>query len=563
MTLSWSAALGAMRYNVKRSLTPGGPYTTLAAGVKGTVYTDTAVVNGTIYYYVVSAENTLGESGDSNEDSATPNIPPDMVVSSLTVPAVAAAGSTVVVSVTTKNQGTGIAQPSTTRFFLSVNTTLDPSDMRLDGEQAVPALAAGATGAASVTIAIPAGVTAGRHYVIANADDDDVLDESQETNNRLSRSVQIGPDLLIASFTAPASGAAGGTVSVTDTVKNQGGGAAAVSSTTFYLSANSTIGAGDVLLAASRDVPVLVAGATSAGTTILTIPPATLVGSYYLVAKTDGTDAVAETTETNNTYPRAILIGSDLVVSALTVPGNGAADSSIVVTDTTKNQGGAMAPPSVTRFYLSVNATLEASDTLLGDSRDVASLDPGTASSGTTTVTIPAAVTPGAYYIVAKADADGVAPETSETNNTYARAIQIGSDLVVSAMTAPATAGAGSTIVVSDTTANQGGAGAAASVTRFYFSANSTLDGGDLLLSSAHVVPDLSGWRDQCRVDLADHSLEHRGGQALHHREGRRRQRRARDEGDQQHARHVRFRLAPSSPCRGSRRRPRAAPARR
>jgi len=35
--------------------------------VKATTYTDNAVVNDTTYYYVVSASNMLGESGDSNE----------------------------------------------------------------------------------------------------------------------------------------------------------------------------------------------------------------------------------------------------------------------------------------------------------------------------------------------------------------------------------------------------------------------------------------------------------------------------------------------------------------
>ena len=503
VTLSWSVAVGAMRYNVRRSLTPGGPYAPLAAAVKGTGYTDKAVVNGTAYYYVVSAENTLGESGDSNEASATPNIPPDMVVSSFTVPAVAAAGSTITVSVTTKNQGAGRAQPSTTRIYWSDNSLFDASDVLLNGEQAVPELAAGAVSSASLTIALPAEVMVGRHYLIASADDDDLLDESMETNNRLARQLQIGPDLLVSSFTAPASGAAGGTISVIDTVKNQGGGEAAASRTIYYLSANNTIGAGDVLLAESRSVPAIAAGASSVGTTALTVPPDTQVGSYYVVAKADGDDVVGETSETNNTIARAILIGSDLTVSALTVPGNGAADSTIVVTDTTKNQGGATAAASVTRFYLSVNSTLDSSDTLLAGGRDVASLASGISSSGSTTVVIPAAVASGTYYIVAKADGDSTVPETSETNNTYSRAIQIGSDLVVTGFTVPAKAGAGTPITVSCTIANQGGGPAAASITRFYLSANVLLDGGDVLLTGEDLVPDLAaGAADTASITL-------------------------------------------------------------
>jgi len=73
VTLNWSPALGADAYNVKRSTTHGGPYTTIASGVPNIHYLDTSVTNGTTYYYVVTAVNFLGESPNSNEASATPN----------------------------------------------------------------------------------------------------------------------------------------------------------------------------------------------------------------------------------------------------------------------------------------------------------------------------------------------------------------------------------------------------------------------------------------------------------------------------------------------------------
>ena len=72
ITLAWSGAGGATAYNVKRSTIAGGPYTTIAAHVTSTGYTDTTVTNGTSYYYVVSAVNSAGESSNSNQVSATP-----------------------------------------------------------------------------------------------------------------------------------------------------------------------------------------------------------------------------------------------------------------------------------------------------------------------------------------------------------------------------------------------------------------------------------------------------------------------------------------------------------
>ena len=69
--LSWSGSAGATSYNVERSTTNGGPYTTIASPTT-TSYTDTGLSNGTTYYYVVAAVNSIGESGNSNQASATP-----------------------------------------------------------------------------------------------------------------------------------------------------------------------------------------------------------------------------------------------------------------------------------------------------------------------------------------------------------------------------------------------------------------------------------------------------------------------------------------------------------
>ena len=52
--------------------------------------------------------------------------------------------------------------------------------------------------------------------------------------------------------------------------------------------------------------------------------------------------------------------------------------------------------------------------------------------------------------------------------------------------------GAGSTIVVTDTTANQGSGTVAASVTRFYLSRNAGLDASATQLAGSHAVPDPS-----------------------------------------------------------------------
>ncbi|HEY0455921.1 MAG TPA: hypothetical protein VGE41_06070, partial [Verrucomicrobiae bacterium] len=75
VSLSWNASATAAGYNIKRSTTAGGPYTTV--GTSSTPnFNDTGLVNTTTYYYVVSASNVGGESANSSEASATPNVAP-------------------------------------------------------------------------------------------------------------------------------------------------------------------------------------------------------------------------------------------------------------------------------------------------------------------------------------------------------------------------------------------------------------------------------------------------------------------------------------------------------
>jgi cellulose 1,4-beta-cellobiosidase len=78
VSLSWGASVEASSYHVKRATVSGGPYETVAClAATARNYTDTGLVDGTTYYYVVSAAyagnpNSGGESVNSGEVSATP-----------------------------------------------------------------------------------------------------------------------------------------------------------------------------------------------------------------------------------------------------------------------------------------------------------------------------------------------------------------------------------------------------------------------------------------------------------------------------------------------------------
>jgi hypothetical protein len=80
VALSWAAVGGASSYNLKSTTTNGGPYT-LLTNVITTSYTNTGLLNGTTYYYVVSSLNMAGESTNSLPASATPEPPPTLIIS--------------------------------------------------------------------------------------------------------------------------------------------------------------------------------------------------------------------------------------------------------------------------------------------------------------------------------------------------------------------------------------------------------------------------------------------------------------------------------------------------
>ena len=72
VALNWAPVPSVTGYNIKRSLSSGGPYTNVISGIAATNYTDTGLASGTTYYYVVSSV-TVGcnEGTNSTQASAT------------------------------------------------------------------------------------------------------------------------------------------------------------------------------------------------------------------------------------------------------------------------------------------------------------------------------------------------------------------------------------------------------------------------------------------------------------------------------------------------------------
>ncbi len=104
VTLTWNSAAGATSYTVKRGGTSGGPYANVGTvtSPSPTTFTDSGLINGTTYYYVVSATNSAGTSPNSSPLAATPLAPPTFTSSATASPNPATqGGSTTIIATVT------------------------------------------------------------------------------------------------------------------------------------------------------------------------------------------------------------------------------------------------------------------------------------------------------------------------------------------------------------------------------------------------------------------------------------------------------------------------------
>ncbi len=233
------------------------------------------------------------------------------------------------------------------------------------------------------------------------------------------------PDLTETAVAVQGSLIVGKSTQVSDTAKNQGAGAAGSSTTRYYLSTTPSNIPKGTLLTGSRSVPALAAGASSSGTTTVSLSPYFVPGSYYLLACADDSRSVIESNESNNCVSSSGLLkvdGPDLVEASVTVSGPLVLGKTAQVSDTARNQGVASAGSSTTRYYLSTTASTVPTGVLLTGSRSVPALAVGGSSSGTATVTISPYIPAGNYYVLACADGNGYVAESNENNNCGASA---------------------------------------------------------------------------------------------------------------------------------------------
>jgi subtilase family serine protease len=386
---------------------------------------------------IADSGNAVVEPDESNNvraGSAVTIRGSDLTVTAVAGPATIPTSAGFPVTTTVVNAGEGSSPASTVLIYLSADATVTTSDLLL-GSRTVPALAPSGASTAATTVSVPGYVAPGTYYLGAIVDPYNQVKEANEGNNALAGGTiaVTGPDVFMTAASAPASAFTGSTIAVDQTIAAGPGGPVASASVGIFLSTSLAGGPDDAYLGA-RYVTNLAAGASSAGSTTVTIPTTLAGGTYYVRVVADPWRSVAESDETNNALVAGTIAiaGPDLVAAAVSGPATASAGSAVTVSDTVvASAAGGAAPEFYVGFFLSSDPLVTEADLWIG-SRWLGGLAPGGSSSASTVVTIPANLAPGTYYLGMIVDDfatyigdewDGYyvhdnAKESDETNNT-------------------------------------------------------------------------------------------------------------------------------------------------
>ena len=465
-------------------------------------------------YFVLACADGAGavaENSESNNCRASGE-PVRVGVADLAVTAVSdppasiRAGLSFQATATAGNFGTAASPASTLRYYLSLDTARDASDVLLSGSRSVPALIPGAQAGGPTSVTVPAATPPGFYHLLACADWGGVVVESDELDNCLASASTVEvrvPDLVVTAVSVtPSAVAPGSDLTVSDTTQNQGIVEAAASKTRYYLSTDMAISADDRLLTGSRQVPPLAAGATllrqrhghgSRHHARRLVSRAGLRRRPAGPGRGERVEQLPRHRGGRDGRPARPGRVRRLRVAGAGGPGRDAQR------DGHRPEPGPGGRGRVEDAILSVHRTTRGARTTRCSPARARSrpLAAGASSTGSTTVTLPSSVAPGGFFVLACADDLKAETEGDETNNCRATAgpVTVGApDLVVDAVgNPPATVQRGKKFAVTDTTRNQGTAPTGRTTrTRYYLSTDQTWSAGDKLLTGSRQVPDLA-----------------------------------------------------------------------
>jgi subtilase family serine protease len=394
------------------------------------------------YYFLadIDSGDDIGEIDEDNNLAVSDDgdlltvVSPDLVGTiTHTFKEPAAAGDKAKVRVVVTNQG---SVPAKAKINIDVYAS---TDQALDGGDRLVAtsvnrsinLKAGKSVTFSISVTLPADLTPGDYYFLADVDSTNAISESDEDNNLAVSTDTLTverPDLVCAithTFKEPA--AAGDAAKARVVVTNQGNVLAKGKiNIAVYLSTDQLLDGDDTLLTAVLNRPINLKPDKFVTLQIsVTLPAGLTPGDYYFLADVDSGDAIPESDETNNlaattdtlTVERPDLV-SQQVSHTFKSPAPVGKKGTVKVI--VKNQGNVVAKGKIgIDVYASTDQIL-GGDVLVGSKTN---LPINLKKDKTKTVNISVALTglaPGDYYFLADIDSANAIAESDETNNLAA-----------------------------------------------------------------------------------------------------------------------------------------------
>ncbi len=396
---------------------------------------------------------------------------PDLIVTSVTVPASAGLGESVEISWTIRNQGNATMNGTWS------DRVLQSTDASIGGDTSLAVFTYSGTLAPTEEVTRTEMVTlsaqfSGEQRLVVAADALNNIDEGGAESNNSTISGDVidvsAPDLVVAAIVAPASASVRDLIDIEWTVMNNGDEAASGSwSDQVALSSDASIG-GDTVIGTFGFDGSLEPGETYTQMRSVVLP-ASAINDRWVVIRTDVNNALAEGSgEGNNTSiddTFISILGPDLVVESISAPSSGVHGQEIMVEWMVRNAGDDVTIGNwVDGIYLSQDAAYDSGDQLMrGEAVAVSPLDIDETYMMSAIVTIPlnGGSVDGTHYVLLRTNASGSLIETDGGNNVGASMpIELTRpdlpNLQVTAIEAPVTGAPGDTVDVQWTVTNTG-----------------------------------------------------------------------------------------------------------
>ena len=424
----------------------GSPQATGSIAAGATINQNTTVTVPTTpstYYVWISADNNtaLVQSNTSNDfavsASFTVTAPTTVDVEPLNVTRGSGsvlAGGSLSVSWQIRNNGSGTAGTSNSQVRITTSNASNGygnSTNNVGSPQATGAIAAGATINQNTTVTVP--TTPGTYYVWISADNNTALAQSNTSNDfAVSASFTVTApttvDVEPLNVTrGSGSVLAGGSLSVSWQIRNNGSGTAGTSNSQVRITtSNASNGYGNSTnnVGSPQATGSITAGATINQNTTVTVP--TTPGTYYMWISADNNTALVQSNTSNDfavSASFAVTAPTTVDVEPLNVTRGSSsvvAGGSLSVSWQIRNNGTGTAGTSNSQVRITTSNASNGygnSTNNVGSPQATGSIGGGATINQNTTVTVP--TTPGTYYVWISAD-NNTALVQSNTSNDFA-----------------------------------------------------------------------------------------------------------------------------------------------